>query len=172
MPCIVAMFPGIGHEPSVSCRAPACSRCLTSFYACCCNALALFSPCRSLARLGCTLFIAVQACARPGFSNMPWLRRTVRCPRSAEPSVARAPRPKKHAGNGCAERLPPPVLRRPAAVINNASKTQFVTPGPRDLHAAMEDWVDAQRAALRERVPGSLARLDAVHRRGLVVTTH
>ena len=36
----------------------------------------------------------------------------------------------------------------------------------------MEDWADAQRAAWRERVPGSLARLDAVHRRGLVVTTH
>ena len=110
--------------------------------------------------------------ARPGFFNMPWLRRVARCPRSAESSVARAPPSKKQAGSGCSARQRPSVLRRPATVINNISKAQCVKPGPHDFHTAMEDWVDVQRQALRERIPGSLARLDAVHRRGLVVTTH
>lgn len=65
-----------------------------------------------------------------------------------------------------------PVHRGSAGLLKHVLKPKFMKPGPRDLDAAMSDWKDVQREALRERVPGSLDCLDAVLRRGLVVTTH
>ena len=64
------------------------------------------------------------------------------------------------------------MLRRPARVIQQAAKTKFLSPGPRDHDAAMNDWRDAQLVALGQRVSGSHENLKRVLDKGIVVTTH
>ena len=99
----------------------------------------------------CFRLLLLVVAIRPLSSSMQWLRRLVRCPWLSPSSAAPAPRRKKPAAMGRSVSQRRSVLRRPAGVIENASKVDWA-------------WVDAQQEALRECVPG--------RRRGLVVTTH
>ena len=99
----------------------------------------------------CFRLLLLVVAIRPLSSSMQWVRRLVRCPWLSPSSAAPAPRRKKPAAMGRSVSQRRSVLRRPAGVIENASKVDWA-------------WVDAQQEALRECVPG--------RRRGLVVTTH